>query len=376
MSGQTPADIRPEVLSSWCRTRRLLAPDIAIAPLGHAEANHEALLASTRVLDDTMRDTLRESNVAVAIADLRGQIVWTTGEPRLMRVAEKVNYAPGGLWDEASIGTNAMSLALSCDRPSAICSAEHWSLALHDWSCYAAPIRDPKTQRRFGVLNFSTPWDRAHPAMCMAVTALAQRLGAETAASAAASDLGGDGIRLSVLGEHLLTVASRPVRLTRRQTEIMLLLAMHPAGVSLAELHADLYGDEAVQLGTLKAEVSHLRHLLDGRVSRTPYRLLGKVSVDALDLLEDLRKARVADAVIRFGGPLLPWSESPRIVRLARTVEVAVRDAVLNSNDYESALALVPHMEEDTALADHIMRILPPGDGRRHILRGHLTSID
>jgi hypothetical protein len=56
-------------------------------------------------------------------------------------------------------------------------------------------------------------------------------------------------------------------------------------------------------------------------------------------------------------------------VRLARTVEVALRDAVLTSDDYESALSLAAHMEEDTELADHILKILPPGDGRRHILR-------
>lgn len=374
MSGETPGDIREEVLSSWCRSRRLLPPDIAVAPTGQTELDHEALLASTRVLDDTMRYTFQDSNIAVAIADLRGQIVWTTGDPGLLRVAGKVNFVPGGLWDEASIGVNAMSLALSQDGPTTICSAEHWSSALHDWSCYAAPIRDPKTQRRFGVLNFSTPWDKAHPAIHLAVTALAQRLGVESAASA--SNAGADGIALSVLGEHRLTLAKCPVRLTRRQTEIVLLLALRPAGVSLAELHADLYGDEDVQMGTLKAEVSHLRHILGGRVSRAPYRLLGDVRVDALDLLEDLRNGKVADAVARFVGPLLLWSDSPRVVRLARTVEVALRDAVLASADYESALALAAHMEEDVQLADHILRILPPGDGRRHILRGHLTTID
>lgn len=375
MSGETPSDIRAEVLSSWSRTRTLLRPDIDTAPSGHTELNHEALLASTRVLDDTMRYPLRDSDVVVAIADLPGQIVWTTGEPRWMRLAEQVNYLPGALWDEASIGVNAMSLTLSCDRPSTVWSAEHWSPVLHDWSCYAAPIRHPTSRQLFGVLNFSTPWDKAHPAMYLAVTALAERLGAETATCAVA-DTGCDGIQLRVLGEHAMVLAGRPVRLTRRQIEIALLVALRPAGVSLAGLHADLYGDEAVQMGTLKAEVSHLRHLLGGRVSRSPYRLLGAVSVDALEMLEDLRKGRVADAVGRFAGPLLPWSESPRIVRLARTVEVAVRDAVLNSRDYESALALGAQMDDDAQLADHILRILPSDDGRRHILRGHLSSID
>jgi hypothetical protein len=216
----------------------------------------------------------------------------------------------------------------------------------------------------------------------LAVTAVAERLGAEIAAGTVATVRGSDGVYLNVLG-HLsglggqhLTLAGHPVRLTHRQTEIALILALRPAGVSLAELHADLYGDEAVEMATLKAEVSHLRAILGGRVSRNPYRLLGSVGVDALEVLEDLRHGRIAEAVARFTGPLLSWSESPRIVRLARTVEVALRDAVLTSDDYESALSLAAHMEEDTELADHILKILPPGDGRRHILRGHRASID
>jgi hypothetical protein len=382
MSGEAVAGVPEEVLSSWRRTRKVLSADIAAAPSGQTELNHEALLASTRVVDGAMRSTLRDSEVVVGIVDPRGQMVWTTGEPRLLRAAENCNYTPGALWDEASIGINAMSLALGSDRPSTVWSTEHWSPALHEWSCYAAPIRHPETRQRFGVVNFSTPWNRAHPAVGLAVTAVAERLGAEIAAGTVATDRGSDGVYLNVLG-HLsglggqhLTLAGHPVRLTHRQTEIALILALRPAGVSLAELHADLYGDEAVEMATLKAEVSHLRAILGGRVSRNPYRLLGSVGVDALEVLEDLRHGRIAEAVARFTGPLLSWSESPRIVRLARTVEVALRDAVLTSDDYESALSLAAHMEEDTELADHILKILPPGDGRRHILRGHRASID
>jgi hypothetical protein len=374
-SGEAVAGVRGDVLSSWRRTRKLRPPEIAGAPSGQTELNHEALLAATHVVDDSMRSSLRDAEVMVGIVDPRGQMVWTAGEPRLLRRAEKCNYKPGALWDEASMGITAMSLALSSDRPSTVWSAEHWSAALHEWSSYAAPIRHPKTRQLFGAVNFSTPWNKAHPALGLAVTALAERLGAEIAASTAATDLGADGVYLSVLGRQHLTLAGRPVRLTHRQTEIALILALRPAGVSLAKLHADLYGDEAVEMGTLKAEVSHLRAILGGRVSRTPYRLLGSVGVDALEVLEDLRNGRVAEAVGRFTGPLLPWSESPRVLRLARTVEVALRDAVLTSDAYESALALAAHLEDDAELANHILKILPRGDGRRHILRGQLDSI-
>ena len=50
--------------------------------------------------------------------------------------------------------------------------------------------------------------------------------------------------------------------LNRRQTEILALLALHPAGLSVEQLHALLYGDPSVTISTLKAEVSHLRAAL------------------------------------------------------------------------------------------------------------------
>src|SRR5271155_3675801 len=126
MSGESVAGVREDVLSSWRRTRKVLSPDIAGAPSGQTGLNHESLLASTSVVDGAMRSTLRASEVVVGIVDPRGQMVWTNGEPRLLRRGEKFNYKPGALWDEASVGVNAMSLALASARPSTVWSAEHW----------------------------------------------------------------------------------------------------------------------------------------------------------------------------------------------------------------------------------------------------------
>jgi DNA-binding winged helix-turn-helix (wHTH) protein len=63
------------------------------------------------------------------------------------------------------------------------------------------------------------------------------------------------------------------LRLTRRQTEILALLALNPDGLDLGELHARLYGDRPVSLGTLKTEVSQLRALLGGHLESRPYRI-------------------------------------------------------------------------------------------------------
>jgi hypothetical protein len=376
MSGKGEYIVRDEVLSSWRRTSRSLAPVLAGAPSVPSTVDPTPLLKSVHILDREFRTTLSGSGLVVALADEVGRMVWTTGEPSLLRIAEQANFAPGALWDEPSMGINAISLAMTSDAPATVWSAEHWSSVLHYWSCYASPIRHPETGRRLGVLNFSTRWDKGHPLASTAVVALAERLAPEIASHAAARDKAvGDAITLTVLGPHRATLAGRELNLTRRQTEIVLLLALRPEGIGLDELHADLYGDAGVGIGTLKAEVSHLRRSLAGRISRTPYRLAGAVRIDALEVLEELRGGRVRQATKRFGGPLLPWSDSPRVNRLARTVEVALRDAVLASTDVEAVLELAARLEDDSELVEHALRLLPSHDGRRHIMRGHLVGI-
>lgn len=377
VSEGTVEGIRDEVLLSWERTRGALSCEMVAAPTGPCRRDQQILLKHTGVLKEATSWMLRDSCVVVALAGTDGQIVWTGGDSALRQLAESVNYAPGALWDESSVGVTAMSLALSSDSPQAVWSAEHWSSALHEWSCHAAPVHHPTTGSQLGVLNLSTPWDMSHPLLGMAAAALAEKLGAQFTA-AEVDDISGDtmmDIRVNVLGEHYATLARRELRLTRRQIEIMLLMALYPAGIGLAELHADLYGDNPVGLSTLKAEISHLRHLLGGRISRAPYRIDGRVHVDALAVLDNLRQGGIAEAVARYRGRVLPWSESPRIVRLSRTVEVALRDAVLGTDDYESAVLLARHFQDDIELTDHILRILPPDDGRRHILIGELAGI-
>jgi hypothetical protein len=117
--------------------------------------------------------------------------------------------------------------------------------------------------------------------------------------------------------------------LNRRQTEILALLAMHPEGLSLEHLHALVYGDQAVTLSTLKAEVSHLRSALGGQLSSRPYRLMMPVATDVDHVLGLLRAGQVGAAVEAYGGDLLPGTNSPALGELAEYVAVAVREALL-----------------------------------------------
>jgi hypothetical protein len=154
------------------------------------------------------------------------------------------------------------------------------------------------------------------------------------------------GLVLRLLGGAEATLDGRRVLLNRRQTEILALLALHPDGMSLEHLHAALYGDQAVTLSTLKAEVSHLRRALDGQLSSRPYRLTMPVRTDVDEVLARVRQGRVAEAVAAYGGDLLPGTNSPALVELAEYVAVALREALLSRPEPDAVLrytALAPY---------------------------------
>jgi hypothetical protein len=157
------------------------------------------------------------------------------------------------------------------------------------------------------------------------------------------------GLSLRLLGGAEASLDGRRVLLNRRQTEILALLALHPDGMSLEHLHAALYGDEAVTLSTLKAEVSHLRRALDGQLSSRPYRLTMPVRLDVDEVLARIHEGRVTDAVAAYGGDLLPGTNSPALSELAEYVAVAVREALLTHPEPEAVLryaALAPYDTE------------------------------
>ena len=144
---------------------------------------------------------------------------------------------------------------------------------------------------------------------------------------------GPTGLQLRLLGTAEASLDGARLLLNRRQTEILAILALHPDGVSLDRLHALVYGDHAVTLSTLKAEVSHLRAALGGQLASRPYRLTLPVATDIDDVLEALQRGDLGDAIAHFGGDLLPGTESPALVELGEYLAVSMREALLANPD-------------------------------------------
>ncbi|HEU4810845.1 MAG TPA: transcriptional regulator [Nocardioides sp.] len=330
--------VRPEILSSWTRSGAAISPDVREAPLADEGEIHDfwqgsPLQTAVARVEAELRRTCEDGDLVVAVTDAQTRILWTYGGRVMRRKAETVNFVAGGRWDDQSVGTNALDLANRLDRPAMVFSAEHYAPIVHNWVCWAAPVHDPATGRQLGVLDLSTTWDRTHPIGLATARVMARLI--ETAMPRSrrgalfVDDTGEPGLVMTLLGTAETRLDGQRLLLNRRQTEVLALLAMHPEGLSLEHLHALVYGDQAVTLSTLKAEVSHLRAALGGQLSSRPYRLPMPVLTDVDQVLALLRRGEVGAAVEAYGGDLLPGTNSPALGELAEYVAVAVREALL-----------------------------------------------
>jgi hypothetical protein len=358
-AGPSDGGVRPEIVSSWERSAWHISPQVTEAPLtseGDASATWESspLRVAVRTIETELRATADDGDLVVAVTDPGARILWTHGGSVMRRRAEKVNFVPGGRWDERSVGTNALDLALRLDRAATVYSAEHFASCVHDWVCWAAPVHDPRTGQQLGVLDLSTTWDRAHPIGLAAAGALAKLVegvippGTTGAADPAPGDgAGRPGLDLHLLGSAWAQLNGRKLRLTRRQFEILALLALSSGGLELGDLHAQLYGDRPVSRSTLKAEMSVLRAALGGRLASRPYRIDFPVRCDVSEVLDQLRRGEVADAVEGYRGELLGWSDSPAICEYRDFVAVALRTALLADLQPSAVLRYVQRVPYD-----------------------------
>jgi hypothetical protein len=133
-------------------------------------------------------------------------------------------------------------------------------------------------------------------------------------------------VRFEGLGRRQARVilAGERIDLTPRHSEIVLLLILHPDGLSAQELGDLLHGPDSNPI-TVRAEMSRLRRLLAPVLARTPYRLEAELESDFADVERLLARGDRVTAIDRYKGPLLPHSRVPAIAAQRARLGDAVR---------------------------------------------------
>lgn len=373
-----PPEVRGIIAESW---RRCAAAGIdaqrGLAPLalGTDEATERwarsPLAAAEPVLRDLLADVRTEGEQVVLVCDADGTLLWIDGDQRMLDQATGVHLMRGARWSERDAGTNAMGTALALDHSLQVFSAEHFATPVHGWTCSAAPLHDPHTGRLLGVLDLSGPLQTAHPHSLALVGAAARMVEAVLAQRPVLLPATTHGLTLRVLGRDRAEVTlpdGATVTLSRRHSELLVLLALRPDGMTAEEVAIALHGDFGKPVSA-RAELSRLRRILGGdQLLAEPYRLATSPRADFLAVQGD---------PINYPGPLLPRSEVPLVVEAREALDHRIRSAVLRSGDPALLDRWVTSAagRDDLEAVRRLVAALSDDDPRRAAALSHLRRL-
>lgn len=387
-----PPELRGVIADSWRRcTAAGLDAQRGLAPLalGGDEAGERwvrsPLAAAEGVLRELLDDVRSEGEQVLLVCDADGTLLWIDGDERMLTQAMDVHLQRGARWSEADAGTNAMGTALALDHSLQVFSAEHFATPVHGWTCSAAPLHDPTTGELIGVLDLSGPLQTAHPHSLALVTTAARMvegvLARDTAERAARGAARAPrttsfprvtplGPRLRALGRDRAVVdlgaGAGAVELSRRHSELLVLLALRPEGMTAEEIAIATHGDFGKPV-TARAELSRLRRVLGSQLLAEPYRLAAPPRADFLAVGELTAAGALAAALNAYPGPLLPRSELPIVVEAREALDHQVRSAVLRAGD-PALLHRWVHGSagrDDLEACRRLVAALPEADDRR-----------
>jgi len=170
-SGQCPSGLVDERLArSWSRSLAAgLVPTgrpqgidhPSSGTLRHVLASNPELLAHSRPIMEYLFEQVRHSQSVVVLADRRGMLMHTLGDPVFVDKAERVALTSGASWHEAHRGTNAIGTALAEGCAVEVHGGEHYLERNGFLTCAASPILSA-TGDLLGILDISGDYRNGH----------------------------------------------------------------------------------------------------------------------------------------------------------------------------------------------------------------------
>jgi len=152
-----PASLRDVIFESWrrCALGGLKAEQFAVPYRPDIDKAGRLAWAAGAALERAAGD-LQGTSIALVLTDERGHVIARReGDSTVAGLADRIDLAPGFVYSEQFVGTNAIGTALEIRRPSLVCGSEHFAHALTAMGCAASPITDPTSGRVIGVIDLT-----------------------------------------------------------------------------------------------------------------------------------------------------------------------------------------------------------------------------
>lgn len=182
LAGGLARRVRSDVRASWDRAQRVgLHPDrhLPQVVMGDDEVRHRQvtghLAAVWPVMMSVLGGAAAEPGHLLFVGDADGHLLWVRGDSAACRAAERAHLVAGAGWSEVAAGTNGVGTALALRKPFQVHGAEHYLSVAVDYTCTAAPIRDPATGALVGVVDVTCPRHRTR-SLALPLVAAAARL--------------------------------------------------------------------------------------------------------------------------------------------------------------------------------------------------------
>lgn len=182
-------------------------------------------------------------------------------------------------------------------------------------------------------------------------------------------------LRIRVLGQEEVWFNDKRVQLSERALEALVLLALHPNGLTPEELHSQLYDNEDIKLVALRSVVSRLRAFIPISAYPDLYRITVPFSFDAYDCEQAIAAGNVKVALELYRGPLLEKSGAPGVVEARLFLEERLRQSALYSGDAETLLPLAETLKDDLELWQATHAALSANDARLPLVRAQLHRV-
>jgi DNA-binding CsgD family transcriptional regulator len=156
---------RQEIGDSWDRSVRAgLRPEHFEVPFfDDFDGDGPLVRAAQPVLDDLTED-LATYGVGVVLTDEKGQLLDRRApEASLRALFDDIMLAPGSLYAEHAVGTNAIGTALEQGHFSWVEAGEHFAEELTAMTCAAQPITDLRSGELIGVMDLSCAASNGSP---------------------------------------------------------------------------------------------------------------------------------------------------------------------------------------------------------------------